>query len=192
MNVRISLLIIFCFTFLGCTSYRPQKQACQQCVTKIKEIDEKLNDVKKWHNLTTKIPLEFTGTWGTVYDNTDKKLELTEYKNGKKSGVSVIWSRDGDLNNIQHYKCGKQDGTETVYRNGLKLMEVNYQNGIKQGVEKVWNTNGELVSEGFNKDGERYNGEFVNWFPEKDTIYFTITNFSNGKQLETSDQRIYE
>ena len=87
-----------------------------------------------------------------LYNNGDKYKG--EWKNGKKNGIGVTISKDGNKIEEGAYKDGKKDGLWIFfYENGQKQIEVTYIKGKKEGFTTGWHDNGKMWYEG------TYNGK---------------------------------
>ncbi len=106
----------------------------------------------------------FNGTFVeySVYGQEKKRAE-ENYKNGKKDGLSILWTRTGEKASEAIYKDGKQNGRETVwYKNGQKAAEGSYQDDKRNGLWTEWYTNGLKWKEGHYKNGKK-DGLWTAW-----------------------------
>ena len=86
----------------------------------------------------------YTGKSYGLYKNGQKWAE-TNFKDGKKHGLDVLWHGNGQKMAEVNFKDGKRDGLSVAWHeNGQKLFEVNFKDG-KRISAKYWNSKGEPV-----------------------------------------------
>lgn len=125
----------------------------------------------------------FTGQYKISYPNEQKlviayrngqKEAETNYKNGKRNGLGILWYKNGQKKFEANYKDDKTDGLKTLwYKNGQKMSEGSDKNGKRDGLLTHWRENGEKIREENYKDG-KLNGldiKFHNGQKTKETNY---------------------
>lgn len=124
-----------------------------------------------------------TGTW-TQWSQTGKKVESTAFMNGKKSGMSQVWSpNSGNLIYEGTYKNGKPVGTHRKwYDDGKKLSEAIFSFDGDDSVldETHWHVNGNKKAQYHYVNGQ-HDGLYQRWFmdgkPQESGRY------ENGKRV---------
>lgn len=95
------------------------------------------------------------------------------------TGWSKMVSKKGQVENLEHYKDGKQHGLEIMwYENGQKYSEINYRDGKKHGLQNLWYENGQKESELTRKDGE-FHGPVTKWWENGNMCY--SKNYLDGE-----------
>ena len=128
-----------------------------------------------------------TGAWITYFPEEGRVKSVTNYINGKKNGLHLVFNPRGyvekqcfytedQLNGpymtfksstrkkVQgYYKMGILNGKYNEYndRNGKLLKEMTYTNGKLDGQFKQYNDEGELIIEYQYKDGTKISGGIV-------------------------------
>lgn len=106
------------------------------------------------------------GTW-TYWSKNGKKIEVTEYKNDKKSGMSQAWSANsGKLIYKGGYKDGKPIGThQKWYDDGKKLSEAVFTiKGDDTLMEEIhWHINNQKKAHYHYINGQ-HDGSYERWF----------------------------
>lgn len=116
----------------------------------------------------------FLGTW-KYYQKNSKDLLILEHYNGlgKLDGERLVYYKNGQIAEVQHYKNGKLEGASVWYsENGIALKTFIYVNDELHGVSKYYNHKGELITEGYYKNGK------------KDGVW---KYFENGKLTQEKD-----
>lgn len=106
------------------------------------------------------------------------------------TGWSKLMYRNGQVENLEHYKDGKLHGLEIMwYENGQKSSETNYKAGKKHGLEVRWYipplslAPGELAMSKTNyKNGEKHG--LQTWWDKEGNI-IRKSRFENGEKVET-------
>jgi antitoxin component YwqK of YwqJK toxin-antitoxin module len=115
-------------------------------------------------------------------DYGDGENEDLLYAPGKKTpytGWAKLMSKKGQVENLEHYKDGKQHGLEIMwYENGQKYSEINYRDGKKHGLQNLWYENGQKESELTRKDGE-FHGPVTKWWENGNMCY--SKNYLDGE-----------
>jgi len=118
----------------------------------------------------------FCGT-AVLFENTIK-IASTEYRMGKKNGMTQKWFADGTISYEAYYKNGKQDSLSRTwwkngnmrsqsnfengkpegvqlswYRSGAKFKQINLVNGREEGLQKAWRDNGKIYNNYEAKNG---------------------------------------
>ncbi len=84
----------------------------------------------------------YTGT--QIIKRKNGRKNETNFKNGKRDGLSVYWNENGQKLWENNFKNGKRDGLSVSWHeNGQKKREANYKDG-KMVSKKLWNRKGEL------------------------------------------------
>jgi len=98
--------------------------------------------------------------WSDGYLN--KGMMVTDAKGDlQKDGKWVRMTQDNRVVSETEYKIGKREGVTVNYRpNGNKLNETQYANDKKNGVYKEWNAKQELIKEATYKD-DKLNGAYL-------------------------------
>ncbi len=124
-----------------------------------------------------------TGTW-TYWSRNGKKIEVTEYVDDKKSGLSQAWSANsGKLIYKGEYKDGKSIGTHRKwYDDGKKLSEVVFtQEGQNTKMESIhWHVNGQKKMHYLYING-KHDGKYERWF--MDGKPQELGTYKNGKRV---------
>jgi antitoxin component YwqK of YwqJK toxin-antitoxin module len=124
--------------------------------------------------IAMKIPYYLGEKNGTarMYDREGKEIKKIEFKNGKKVGDYINYTKDNQISSEEHYdeegnktglwkeyknglidseqsyKADKLNGTYKLYKNGILQYVEEYKNGIRNGKSENYNIeNGQLVSE---------------------------------------------
>lgn len=126
---------------------------------------------------------EKCGSW-TYWSSRGRKIEATEYRDGKKSGLSRQWSANsGNLVYEGTYRDGKPVGThEKWYDDGKKLSESVFETqGADTVMEEIqWHVNGQKKAHYQYVNGQHH-GSYERWFmdgkPEEKGRY------GNGKRV---------
>jgi hypothetical protein len=78
------------------------------------------------------LPRNHTGQV-SLYNEDGRKIEETQYVNGKEHGKYIEYHANGNKRIICEYKDGKEHGKYIEYHaNGNKRVECNYVDGVKQ------------------------------------------------------------
>jgi len=97
----------------------------------------------------------YSGWEKEIYDN-GTIWRLSQWKDGKRNGVSIWWHENGNKSMEENYKNGKRDGLETEwFENGQKELEANYKGGKQDGLETGWYENGQKEYNGNWKDAQQ-------------------------------------
>jgi antitoxin component YwqK of YwqJK toxin-antitoxin module len=51
-------------------------------------------------------------------------------------------------------------------------------NGGLEGSIKIWTPDGDLLSEGFYKSDKPFNGDFIEWIPTENAIFYKLKSYS--------------
>lgn len=82
----------------------------------------------------------------------------TDYRNGKKEGLSDWFWENGNLGQRAHLKEGKKDGLlEAFYESGELSIRVPYKDGKKHGLLEAFRKDGKVSRRVHFKDGMRVN-----------------------------------
>ncbi len=113
------------------------------------------------------------GEWKYYSEN---KLVLTEnFKNGKKEGVSYVYSKAGTVLEEIPYREDKITGIRKFFLEDGKLYsEISYRDGVEDGFYKLYEGNNKPVAEGRHAAGKK----------DGDWNYY-----ENGKIIETLKYR---
>jgi antitoxin component YwqK of YwqJK toxin-antitoxin module len=122
-----------------------------------------------------------TGLSRTWYENGQKESEKT-YRNDKRDGPAKSWNENGQKSSGYTYKDGQKDGSATGwYENGQKESERTYKDGKVMTIV-VWKYNGEKCPVTNLKDG---NGVWVHYWPDG-TDWKVIYTYEDGEKVKTS------
>ena len=88
----------------------------------------------------------FTGVFKMWCCN-GRLIQLTEYVNGKKHGLSKFMNHCGDINRKCYYKNNKKHGVEIEnFNNGKIRSKQNYKDGVLHGISEYYSyTSGKLI-----------------------------------------------
>lgn len=120
----------------------------------------------------------------TFWSKNGKKIEVTEYSDDKKSGMSQAWSANsGNLIYKGEYKDGKPIGThQKWYDDGKKLSEAVFTiKGEETLMEEIhWHINGQKKAHYHYLNGQ-HDGSYEKWF--MDGKPEVIGQYQNGKRI---------
>jgi len=97
-----------------------------------------------------------TGKWVSWY-NKDKNLrkwDISYSNGGKKDGLCIKWTSDGQIEQKEQYKNDEKDGKCSYYLGGLKEREENYVDGQPNGEWIYWYKNRQIQRVELYKDGK--------------------------------------
>ena len=101
--------------------------------------------------------------WAKTMSDSEYGKGLTQFKDGKISGLYTTWYENGQKKDELTYKDGQLDGLWTRwYENGQKSSEETYKDGKSDGPHTSWHENGQKAAEGTSKDGEEVSGKYWN------------------------------
>jgi len=122
----------------------------------------------------------YAGKVSALYENGQKKVE-TNYKDGKREGLTIGWYKNGQKKAEENYKGGKPDGLVFGwYKNGQKKTEENYKGGKPDGLVFGWYENGQMKVEG-NYKGGKPDGLLVMWHDNGQKEF--EANLKDGKKI---------
>ncbi len=144
---------------------------------------------KYWDNKEVQIDISIKngkpdGIAKFYHDNGQLYLEI-EYKNGKVSSSEVkLFSKDGKLLCINHYKNSYPDGEYKTFlfqKNMQVLFDGSYKDGKFTGIEKTYHNNETLKSRTSYKDGKK-NGARIEY--NSDGTLAWEGTFKTGKLIK--------
>lgn len=100
----------------------------------------------------------YVGAW-KYYQKTSDILLTSEHFNdfGKLDGDRIVYYKNGQIAEKQHYVNGKLEGESIWYsERAIKLKEFIYVNGELHGYSKYYDPKGELITEGRYKNGKKH------------------------------------
>lgn len=125
------------------------------------------------------VPVDFTGEWFYFSDDGFKE-KVENLVNGKLSGKTTEFYKNGTIYREWHYENGERSGNFTRWHeNGKKEWEGNYTNDKKTGVWFKWNNNGKLFRETNYLNGEKM-GKQITYDIDGNKIY--EYEYANGIQ----------
>lgn len=81
--------------------------------------------------------------------NSKDTIEISDFKNGMKSGEQNLFNLDGSLKSIAHFKNDLLNGKKEVFlSDGTFIEKYKYKKGKKHGKYKAYHRNGNLKEEG--------------------------------------------
>lgn len=76
------------------------------------------------------------------------------YKNGKQDSTSRSWWKNGNLRTMSNFKNGVAQGLQlSWYKSGAKFKAINLNNGRENGIQKAWRENGKIYNNYEAKNG---------------------------------------
>ena len=118
--------------------------------------------------------------WAKTMSDSEYGKGLTQFKDGKISGLYTTWYENGQKKDELTYKDGQLDGLWTRwYENGQKSSEETYKDGKSDGPHTSWHENGQKAAEGTSKDGKAVDGSEKYWN-------------SKGEEVETEAEALHE
>lgn len=116
-----------------------------------------------------------TGLW-IIYDKQGRKYSQESYKDGKKDGKSIRWDEDGYVNETE-FKDDLMHGKQCSWdKNGKLIYEHGFKNGKRHGRYVSWYPNGDKSKEGYFNEGT---GKLSTWYLSGEIS--TEADFKNGK-----------
>ena len=107
------------------------------------------------------------GVWVT-YSSNGQLYSKGNFKNGKEEGTWVFYY-DGQLSFKQNYKNGKLEGVKIAYKKWGQVT-TNFKNDKKEGVRAGYYSNGQVEMKGNYKNGKR-EGPWVFYFSDGQLIW---------------------
>ncbi len=87
----------------------------------------------------------YSGTYIEFHPNGVKRIEVN-LLDGKKEGITLLYSDDNQLLEERSFTKNEKDGTwKTFNKQGVKVAEANYSQGEKDGKWYIWNDEGILL-----------------------------------------------
>ena len=133
------------------------------------------------------------GEWRYYLEN---RLTLIEnFKDGKKEGVTIVYSKSGMIIEEIPYKEGKITGIRRNFlEDGKIYSEISYKDDLEDGYYKLFEGNEKPVADGFYVAGKK-DGEW-NFYDEKGKITETL-KYQNGfllnnKELKKERSRAFD
>ena len=118
--------------------------------------------------------------WAKTMSDSEYGKGLTQFKDGKISGLYTTWYENGQKKDELTCKDGQLDGLWTRwYENGQKSSEETYKDGKSDGPHTSWHENGQKAAEGTSKDGKAVDGSEKYWN-------------SKGEEVETEAEALHE
>lgn len=154
-------------------------------------------DTKKFKvsegNLVNKKP---EGLWKYYHFESDKIMNLENYKNGKLNGEKNVYYKNGQIAEKSYYKAGSLDGKYVKYaENGNLIEESNYVNGNLNGKVAYYDGEGNVLVKGEYKNNKKSgtwetyeNGKLVK---KESAKKFSGKNFKmdNPKEVENKEKK---
>ncbi len=124
--------------------------------------------------------LEWDGTF-IDFDAELKPTALRSLKDGQPHGAYLWWHENGTLNTQGQFVEGLRDGTWIwYYQDGQKFADVTFQQDEVTGTEHHWAPDGSLLTTGEYRDGQPWNGTFVDFIGTQLIITFQ-RSFQDGQ-----------
>ena len=133
--------------------------------------------------------IPFTGLWKTELRNEDKKKYAdveTNYKNGLKDGLAIVYYYNGQKSSETNWVNDKKEGLSVSWhKNGQKASETNYVNDEKKGLVE-WNEDGEKFLTLFDRIQKDW---FIYAFCIASVIIFLIySNYVSNEVTKITEQ----
>ena len=112
------------------------------------------------------------------------KISEGNYKDGKREGHWVFYTRDGkEINWEANFRNGKKQGVITYWYNGRKSSETSYKDDKPSGLSKHYYENGKLSSAAmwYTIGDTTYLKDIRSWKPNGDVC--PLTNVKDGTGL---------
>ncbi len=124
--------------------------------------------------------VEWTGTF-IDFDAELKPTALRSLKDGQPHGAYLWWHKNGTLNTKGQFVEGRRDGVWSwSYEDGQEFADVTFQRDELTGTEHHWDPDGTLLTTGDYRDGQPWNGTFVDFDGTKLLITFQ-RSFKEGQ-----------
>lgn len=97
---------------------------------------------------------ENEGEWKYYHQDSPQLMSVETFKNGKLSGKSIVYYKNGKTASETHYKDGIKEGIFKRYsEDGIVLEEIPYKNNQFSGKVIYRDINGKVISEGIYEKG---------------------------------------
>lgn len=106
------------------------------------------------------------GAWTII--KKDLISNITNWKNGEKNGIEVIFDNRGQVIEQKWFKNDALDGRNLKYKNGRVVSDVTYEKGLEEGRKTVYYDNGKVQEESNWIKGVK-NG-VSKWFDDKGVL----------------------
>ena len=125
---------------------------------------------------------EYHGEQYLYYDNGNNQ-EISNYKNGKREGVTTWYNRDGAKRMMITYKDGLFEGKQETYypTGGVKTSKM-FKNNVEEGAAFEYYEGGDMKSEATYKKGV-LSGK-VKTYDEKHPYTGKIKDVDSGKKMD--------
>lgn len=91
-------------------------------------------------------------------------IERSTYKDGKRNGLTEMWSYEGHPESKVNFKDGERDGESITYAPSGKIVQkVHYKNGLRHGTWETWNGYSGLRTRFANYTDGALNGHYERW-----------------------------
>ncbi len=107
--------------------------------------------------------------------------EQGKYANGKKEGVWILFTEEGDTSKFETFKDGVLNGLCVRYLNGKRQVQSYFSNDILDGVSYQFNQTGDVTVETNYKNGKK-DGVERQWFTHIKQGYMEETTYIAGRK----------
>ncbi|MEL6390346.1 MAG: toxin-antitoxin system YwqK family antitoxin [Bacteroidota bacterium] len=97
-----------------------------------------------------------TGSWTTYHPESTNIKTITNYINGRKTGIEVTLNNRGQVESVIEYKNDVQHGLTGKYKFGRPTEEMTYKDGVLDGPFAIYDDNSKIQRRGSFKDGKQH------------------------------------
>lgn len=104
---------------------------------------------------------------------------LAPYKKPPFNGKQTIYTKEGKLHTITHYRKGQMVRYRDYFQDGSLFQDIRYHQGIEHGKYLMYNEVAEIVLEGKKRNGNPHSGQFDKW--DTEISEYRILTYRRGK-----------
>ncbi|HRK53950.1 MAG TPA: toxin-antitoxin system YwqK family antitoxin [Cyclobacteriaceae bacterium] len=120
------------------------------------------------------------GNWVEYHPNGIVK-SVVSYVDGKKEGLALEISNNGQLEKRMQYHNDQLHGDYREFRYSTVKEERNYQNGKLEGIVKIYYDNGKIMEEGAYQNGIRHG--LSKWYDQEGNLTIEY-EYRNGELIK--------